>query len=132
MVRSLMHMYLLIETISNKQRKESRLYKTREKAQEPSAVAIQKPILICLLLSHPAWSDSSSAIPNTYIHTCMHKGVNPDFNKGGCLNEKGCTVAKPLSQLLCSCGGGCGRGLPPPVQSAEARAIRIFCDTKIL
>ena len=55
-------------------------------------------------------------------------GADPDFNKGGCLNEKGCTVAKPLSQLLCSCGGG----LPNSMQSVEAGAIRIFCDTKIL
>ena len=28
------------------------------------------------------------------------------LRKGGCLNEKGCTVTKPLSQLPCSHGGG--------------------------
>ena len=39
-------------------------------------------------------------------------------------------MAKPLSQLLCSCGGGSGRGLPTQARSAEAGAIRIFCDTK--
>ena len=33
-------------------------------------------------------------------------GADPDFKKGGCLNEKGCTVTKPLSQLPCSHGGG--------------------------
>ena len=64
------------------------------------------------------------------MHIIMYivTGADPDFNKGGCLNEKGCTVAKPLSQLLCSCGGE----FPSFARSTEAGAIRIFCDTKIL
>ena len=43
----------------------------------------------------------------------FNSGADPDFNKGGCLNEKGCTVAKPLSQWLCSCGGWVWEGVAP-------------------
>ena len=67
----------------------------------------------------------------------LTSGEDQDFNKGWFLNEKGCTVAKPLSQLQSTVTvalqlwGGCGRGLLPPARSVEAGAIRIFCD-KIL
>ena len=60
----------------------------------------------------------------------LTSGVDLDFNKGWCLNEKGCTVAKPPSQLQSQCHscfaavGWVWEGV------AQAGAIRIFCDKK--
>ena len=63
-----------------------------------------------------------------YVHlqksaNIHYTGADPDFNKGGCLNEKDCTVAKPLSQLLCSCVGGYGRGFPLPRKARKLEQL---------